>query len=273
MAENVGARPIIRWAGSKKKLLPELFRSAPSFEGKYLEPFAGSACLFFKINAKKSCINDLNEELIRFYITVVSNPVEVYERFIGIERTRDSYYRIRSEYNSISNIIDKSAAFLYLNRNCFNGIYRVNKSGIFNVPFSDSRVASYPTMEDFISASRALSSAKLSSMDFELFCDYNCTSGDFVYLDPPYYVPKVRIFREYNQTDFTEADTLRLANLLGKIDQRGARFLLSYPKGDLTQQLCADWHSKETRTSRTVAGNVSARRSETEVLVANYSLS
>ena len=272
MTEEFRGRPIIRWAGSKKRLLPELFRATPQFTGKYLEPFAGSACLFFNINADRSCINDLNRNLIEFYRNVVNYPDDVYDMFYNIERSKEVYYEIRSKLNTIENEIERSAAFLYLNRNCFNGIYRVNKSGIFNVPFSNSRVAAYPTKQAFLQASKSLAKATLHSSDFETFCDENCSDGDFVYLDPPYYVPKTRVFREYNQTDFTEADTLRLAKLLDTINSRGANFLLSYPKGELTQQLCKAWYSKETRTARTVSGVVAARRSETEVMIANYFL-
>lgn len=272
MSETPNARPIIRWAGSKKRILPELVRSAPRHFNQYIEPFAGSACVFFKLNPEKSIINDLNRDLIEFYETSSNNPVDVYDAFIAIERTRERYYTVRQSQGTSKSDIEKAADFFYLNRNCFNGIYRVNKKGMFNVPYSDSRVAPYPSRDEFVAAAKSLKSSKLRSLDFEHLCEEGCRSGDFVYLDPPYYIPKVRIFREYNQTDFTEADTQRLLELLQRISARGAKFLLSYPKGDLTDGLTKQWNSREIKATRSVAGSASARRSEVEVLIANYEM-
>ncbi|MGR9348683.1 DNA adenine methylase (plasmid) [Rhizobium leguminosarum] len=273
MHEAKSSHPVIRWAGSKKRLLPEMLRCIPEFTGKYLEPFAGSACLFFKLSPAKASINDLNRDLIEFYSIISESSDEVYNQFSNIERSKNRYYEIRSTYADLTDAIQRASAFLYLNRNCFNGIYRVNKRGIFNVPFSDSRVAPYPTREDFNSAARLLAKTHLHTDDFEAFCHSNCDRGDFIYLDPPYYIPKVRIFREYNKTDFSEDDTYRLVSLLQEIDSRGAQFLLSYPKGDLTQILSETWSSREIKATRSIAGSALARRSETEVLIANYGLS
>lgn len=272
MSVTTQARPIIRWAGSKKRLLPEILRSAPKFSGQYIEPFAGSACVFFKLNPAAASLNDLNQDLIDFYITSSRFPHDVYECFSAFERNKERYYEIRLAQKITTSEVERAAQFLYLNRNCFNGIYRVNKKGLFNVPFSNSRVASYPSLEEFVSAASSLNRTNLRSMDFEAFCEETCEKDDFVYLDPPYYIPKVRIFREYNKTDFTGADTQRLLKLLERISAKGAKFLLSYPKGELTAGLAQQWYSREIKAIRSVAGSTDARRSEVEVLIANYEM-
>lgn len=272
MSESCDARPIIRWAGSKKRLLPQLVRSAPRHFNQYLEPFAGSACVFFRLNPERSIVNDLNRELIDFCITSSNSPSDVYNAFIGIERTKARYYTVRDSQEQSKSAVEKAADFLYLNRNCFNGIYRVNKAGKFNVPYSDSRVAPYPSRQEFLAAARSLKRSTLRSVDFEQLCEDYCQPGDFIYLDPPYYIPKIRIFREYNQTDFTEADTQRLIDLLQRMSARGAKFLLSYPKGDLTEGLSKQWNAREVKATRSIASSASARRSEIEVLIANYEM-
>lgn len=270
IADGIDPRPIIRWAGSKKRLLPVMAGLFPAFTGEYLEPFAGSACVFFRLRPKRSRLNDLNAELINFYKVAADKAEDVYDNFREIPRSREAYYETRKIYYEIDDELDRASAFLYLNRNCFNGIYRVNKDGHFNVPFSDSRVAPYPTRDEFLSAASTLRSAQLYCSDFEQFCEKNCQKGDFVYLDPPYYIPRVRIFREYDKRDFTEEDTARLVQTLDMIDARGALFLLSYPKGELSAHLSKRWNAKEIKAMRSVAGSASARRSETEVLVTNY---
>lgn len=272
MRYQTESQPIVRWAGSKKRQLSQFGRYIPQFEGKYIEPFAGSACVFFFIAPQMASINDLNFHLINFYRAVSQNPEEIYDLFFSIDRSSDKYYQVRDQYRIERNATKKAAFFMYLNRNCFNGIFRVNKSGHFNVPYSNRRVAPYPSREEFIKSAKFLSSASLTSVDFEIFCKETCASGDFVYIDPPYYVPDVRIFQEYTQTVFTEADTTRLIETLALIDGRGARFLCSYPKGDLTSKLKRTWESTEIRATRSVAGSAAARRSETEVLLANFSL-
>lgn len=272
MLTNKSALPIVRWAGSKKRILPEILRAVPKFSGKYVEPFAGSACLFFRLNPDRASLNDLNQRLTDFYRTASIMPDEVYEKFVSIERSRERYYEVRAQQNLPNDPVLAAAHFLFLNRNCFNGIYRVNKSGAFNVPFSNSRVAPYPSLEEFLDASKLLRRAEISSADFETFCERVCGEDDFVYLDPPYYVPEVRIFREYNETDFTENDTQRLVALLDRMAERGVKFLLSYPKGALAAELAARWSSREFKAMRSIAGNSSARRAEIEVLIANYDL-
>src|SRR5689334_20156935 len=118
--------PILRWAGSKKRSLPDIIPILPRTSERYLEVFAGSACLFFHMAPARAVISDSNPDLIRFYRAVARHPELVYEQFVSLPRTPETYYRVRSEWSSNKNPISRAALFLYLNRNCFNGIYRTN---------------------------------------------------------------------------------------------------------------------------------------------------
>ena len=262
--------PVLRWAGSKKRSLPYLLEAVPEITGRYIEVFAGSACLFFALNPKRAIISDNNVDLMHFYKTISSHPSEVFKKFSRLHRTEKTYYSIRARYMRKSDEITRSAHFLYLNRNCFNGIFRTNTKGHFNVPFSSSRVPRYPAATEFSKSAAALARAKLRCSDFERICSQEVRRGDFVYLDPPYYVPKKRVFREYSSRPFAEADLVRLADVLREIDSRGAKFLLSYPECRLIKSLAKKWDLSRIKVRRTIAGNASSRGYAPEVLVRNF---
>jgi len=187
-----------------------------------------------------------------------------------IHRTEESYYSIRARYMHDPDEIMRSAHFLYLNRNCFNGIFRTNNKGHFNVPFSSSRVPRYPLAAEFRRSAAALAKAKLRCSDFERVCSQEVRRDDFVYLDPPYYVPKKRVFREYSSQPFSEEDLVRLARVLREIDRRGAKFLLSYPECPIIKKLASKWIFSRIKARRTIAGKMSSRGFASEVLVRNF---
>ena len=158
----------------------------------------------------------------------------------------------------------------FLNRNCFNGIFRVNRKGNFNVPFSDSRVPPYPSKETFLASIEKLRSAKLDCADFASVCDRNVTRGDFVYLDPPYYVPKQRMFREYVPHDFAKEDVDRLRDLLSLIEGRGGYFLMNYPDCYMMRRIARQWNHHCIETRRTVSGTLASRGNSSEILIYNF---
>jgi DNA adenine methylase len=242
----------------------------PAFDGRYIELFAGSACLLFHIAAEQAVLVDNNSELISFYRTLSEHPSEVYEEFIKIPRDAAHYYATRAYLPFETEPLRKAAHFLYINRNCFNGIYRTNTKGLFNVPFAGSRVARYPSLEELKATANVLSRTKLICGDFEVAGRAEVARGDFVYLDPPYYVPSVRVFREYSAKPFVESDLQRLAMLLDEIDRRGAKFLLSYPDCPLISDLARKWSSDRVSVRRSVSGSTAARGYVPELLIRNY---
>lgn len=263
-------KPILRWAGSKKRSLEYLLGAAPEQFERYIEPFAGSACLFFNLSPPKAILGDINPQLMDFYRTVTRHGSRVFDIFLSLKRNSETYYHIRDVYPSEPGIIRKAAYFFYLNRNCFNGIFRVNKSGKFNVPFSDSRVPAYPTKEDFLNSVRALATAKLDCSDFVKLCNKHVREGDFVYLDPPYYVPKQRVFREYVPHDFASEDVARLSTMLQLIDTRGARFLLNYPDCRMMRTIAREWRHHTIEIRRTISGKTDSRGNARELLIYNF---
>lgn len=267
---NSTLQPVLRWAGSKKRSLPQIIPHLPDGYERYIEVFAGSACLFFSLRPKQAVISDNNLELMRFYETLARSPTEVYQQFASIPRDADTYYRVRAEAASASDPVTRSASFLYLNRNCFNGIFRTNATGEFNVPFSASRVPRYPLLEEVQHAAVALSHATIRCADFETVCRDMVSEGDLVYLDPPYYVTTRRVFREYSSRPFSASDLERLTDLLLEIDRRRARFVLSYPDCGPMRKLARHWRTSRIRVMRSISGKLSSRGYARELLLRNY---
>jgi len=243
----------------------------PKSYGRYVELFAGSASLFFRLAPGRAILSDNNIQLMSFYRTVRFRPAAVYKQFASIPRDRETYYAVRQSYEFLPDAVMRAACFFYLNRNCFNGIYRTNLRGAFNVPFSDERVPPYPTEEEVEHAAKALRRASLECVDFCEAGKRNAESGDFVYLDPPYYRPRKRVFREYSSRPFAAEDIARLQRLLRVLDKRKAKFLLSYPACPMSERLAKEWQHTAISVRRTVAGNVGFRGNARELLIFNYS--
>jgi DNA adenine methylase len=161
-------KPFLRWAGSKRKLLPTLCEYWGSEFGVYHEPFLGSGSLFFAIGPEVAYLSDTNEDLINAFLCVRDFPREVYSRLRKIPTDEKEYYRIRGLYgfSKRAGEITRAARFIYLNKYCFNGIYRTNSSGIFNVPYSGSRVGNLISLEDFLVISQRLKNADIVVSDF-----------------------------------------------------------------------------------------------------------
>ena len=263
-------RPLLRWAGSKRQLLPQL-RAYWDASGcnRYVEPFAGSAAHFFDIEPRSAIINDTNEELIGFYRCMQTDAAAVFALADSWPIDDETYYDLRTLFRSERKVIRRSAMFFYLNRNCFNGIYRTNLSGYFNVPFGGSKTGSLPKWEEIESAVKLLASASLRCDDFESLLKREVRAGDFVYLDPPYAVENRRVFVQYSANTFGSADLQRLSDLLHCIDALGATFLLSYAMAPEARHFFAHWQSRRTSTQRNVAGFAHHRRRAMEMLVTN----
>lgn len=262
---------VIRWAGSKRKILPKL-RSAyeqSGSAGKYIEPFCGSAALFMELQPAAAVLADANRELVMALIALRDRPREVFDEVSAIPISEEFYYKVRA--CSMEGEISPEARFFYLNRLCFNGIYRTNKSGKFNVPYGGRlKPATIPSWEkwDFFSAS--LKMAEIYCGDFQDIVDRVAVAGDFIYLDPPYAVSNRRVFKQYSAQEFGEEDLIRLTRLLESLDRRGAKFLVSYAQSPETKLISAGWNVRRTLAQRNVAGFAQHRRRAVEVLISNF---
>lgn len=263
-------RSLLRWAGSKRQLLGNLKQYwNASEERRYVEPFAGSAALFFDLKPKKAIINDVNKQLIGFYRAIKKSPEQLYQIATSLSPDEKTYYKIREAYAVEPEPIKRGAYFFYLNRYCFNGIYRTNLAGKFNVPFAASKTGALPSWGEIEKAVQQLRKASTSTEDFEHLIDSKIEKNDFVYLDPPYAVENERVFKQYNATTFGLTDLERLKASLSTIDKRGAKFVLSYADCPEALEAFSDWHHQEVSCQRNVAGFAHHRRKATELMFSN----
>lgn len=263
--------PIIRWAGSKRQIIPRIANMYRGGASRYIEPFAGSACIFFHLEPPAAVLGDLNSELINTFRSLRKdvNTVLGYVRKYPI--SEKFYYNLRQVDPKTLSSTEAAARFLYLNKYCFNGLYRTNLQGKFNVPWgARDRVQKFDEAH-IIQASKILKKAKLINGDFEETLG-EVKRNDFVYLDPPYVVDSRRVFSSYLPDSFSELDINRLADNLSKIDRKGARFILSYATSAEANRLTEEWFCKKILVRRNIAGFASNRRKAFEVLVSNFEL-
>lgn len=260
-------KPFLRWAGSKRKQLPRLAQFWTAAHTRYVEPFAGSACLFFELAPSKAVLGDNNSSLIEVYRHVRDQPDEVYDRLRRIRRDSETYYRWRKRHPNDLDLETRVVRFIYLNRNCFNGIFRLNEKGEFNVPMG-TRAGAYFTRYDLGQCASLLRNAQLLTGDFLRTIDY-VRAGDFVYLDPPFALESRRVFRQYGTESFSTLDVPRLATSLRLIVGRHADFLVSYADCKEARGLAIEWNAIRLPIRRHVAGFAGSRRLAYEWLISN----
>jgi DNA adenine methylase len=261
------AKPFLRWAGSKRKQRHRLAQFWTPSHRRYIEPFAGSACLFFELAPPKAILGDNNADLIEVYRVVRDQPDRLYNRLCRIKRDAETYYRWRGKRPADLDLETRAVRFLYLNRNCFNGIFRTNEKGEFNVPIG-TRPGAYFSKDDLLTCSSLLRNARLIAGDFARTVA-QVRAGDFVYLDPPFAVKSRRVFREYGHQSFDTSDMARLATSLTMIVEAGADFLVSYADCRESRDLVGRWNAVRLAVRRHVAGFTGGRRKAYEWLISN----
>lgn len=261
--------PFLRWAGSKRKLLPRLKEFWTKGHKRYVEPFAGSACLFFALRPPKAIIGDLNPELISTYIEVKYRLSGVLAELAKLPPwDKEEYLRLRSLDTSRLQSQARAARFIYLNRFCFNGIYRTNLKGQFNVPYSGDGCGALPQGEVFRRCSLVLRGARFVNGDFEAVLS-QAEKGDLVYMDPPYAVRARRVFREYDPGTFTHEDIARLRSWMMRLNKAGISFLVSYAESDEADILRKGFSCKTISVRRNIAGFAAHRAWTNELLISN----
>lgn len=256
----------IRWAGSKKQTVRQLSRYWAG--GRYIEPFAGSACLFFELEPEEAVLGDLNWELVSAMQALRSNVGKVLALLRTLPTGKKAYYNVRQQDPATLGQYALAARFLYLNRYCFNGLYRTNLQGRFNVPYGPPRSGLGVDEESIRRAARLLQRATVLHGDFESTLAH-AGRGDFVYLDPPYVVSSRRVFREYMPGSFCADDLVRLRELLSDLERRGASFVITYADSPEARRLLRHWQPRRIRTRRNIAGFASDRRVTYELLATN----
>jgi DNA adenine methylase len=264
--KNSRISAFLRWAGSKKQLLPILQEYWVPTHKRYVEPFAGSACLFFRIGPSKSMLGDLNAALIKMYRCLKSEPEAVIDALFDLPKGRRHYQQIRSMDATDMSDAGRAARFIYLNRFCFNGLYRTNKLGNFNVPYGGGKSGSLPSRELLRACSASLRRTILLDGDFGDTLA-RVVAGDFVYLDPPFSVAARRTFNEYNAAVFASADVKRLREWMHVLVSRGASFVVSYAESEEGRFLARGFATRRVTVKRHIAGSFTNRVKSRELLI------
>ena len=274
-AESAGrARPFVKWAGGKSFLLPQLLVRMPRDFQTYVEPFLGGGALFFAAAPQRALLNDVNREIINAYTVVRDDVDRLLEDLAGHQHTEAYFYRLRELDRSpdywVMSSIEKASRLIYLNKTCYNGLYRVNSRGEFNVPFGDyenPRIVDEPNLR---ACSEALRGVELVSGPFEDL-EARLEKGDFVYLDPPYApVSETANFASYTKDGFRESDQVRLAELCARLDAKGVRFMLSNSDTPRMRDLYKGFHVEFVEAARAINSKADRRGPVQELIVRNY---
>lgn len=261
-------QPFLKWAGGKRWLFTEDFvNSLPQKINRYIEPFLGGGAGFFALEPKKALLSDISPELINLYQVVRDSPkrLQEYLRHHQEEHCHDYYYTIRQ--SKFTERVQRAAQFLYLNRTCWNGLYRLNRLGEFNVPIGTKTIVCLPS-DNFLQASKLLRAAEIVCQDFEDPINM-ATDGDLLFVDPPYTVKhNMNGFIKYNENIFSWTDQVRLKDALVRASKRGAMVILTNADHASIRELYDGFGSHVTVERHSViSGKRSGRASITELMV------
>jgi DNA adenine methylase len=257
-------RPFLRWAGSKQALIPQILPLLPANFGRYYEPFLGSGALFFALRPKLATLSDYSSELIGAWRAVRDHHPKLEAYLAPLKPSKDFYYRLRA--NRSSDEATRAAEFLYLNKTCWNGLYRVNGKGEFNVPYGAPRSDFIFDAENLLACSNLLKRAGVSirRSDFKSALA-TVRANDLVFLDPPY-VTKHNFngFRDWNERLFSWQDQERLAETAKRLADKGAHVVVSNADHPDVIELYAGFHRSTLVRASTLASDTSRRGSVTE---------
>lgn len=262
-AASIQAKPILKWAGGKTQMLSELIPKVPASYGRYIEPFFGGGAMFFALQPENAVIADSNPELINMYRQVASNVEDVIKYLRTYENTSEMFYAVRSlEWTALPKA-EAAARTIYLNRTCFNGLYRVNKQGRFNVPFGRYKNPKICDEEGLRAASEVLKKAEILCGDYILVLEHYAQPGDFVFLDPPYLpISEYSDFKRYTKEQFYEEDHIELAKMVMTLHERGCHIILTNSNHPLVHELYAPFTIEVIQTKRHISCNGSTRKGE-----------
>ena len=271
------AAPVVKWVGGKRQLLPQILPLIPKRMSAYCEPFLGGGAVLFALQPRRALVNDLNQDLITVYRVIKENADALIEHLSRHENTPEYFYRIRDldrdreAYAALSDV-EKASRLLYLNKTCYNGLFRVNASGAFNSPYGHYRRPNIVNEQTIRGVSRYFNSCDITffSEDFAAVLD-RVPRGGFVYLDPPYDpVSDTASFTGYNRGGFGREEQVRLKACCDALTARGVRFLLSNSATPFIRELYSSYHVSIVQARRAVNSVARRRGAIVEGLVRNY---
>ncbi|MFA6331795.1 MAG: DNA adenine methylase [Methanoregula sp.] len=276
----VKCSPFIKWAGGKRQLLAELGRRLPPGWNTYYEPFIGGGALLVHLEnqgcLKQAVISDLNSELINLYRVVQDTPGMLVEALANEEFQNEevAFKRMKERFNAMigdpSQSLERAALLIYLNKHGFNGLWRVNRKGKFNVPFGRYRKRSIPSYTSILKFSAMLEKVKILNEDFAVAIK-TAKKGDFIYFDPPYQpVSKTASFTDYNSRGFHFEEQERLAKLFRRLTKKGVQVMLSNSKVPEIEDLYENYTIETVDAKRFINCNGERRKGIQEIIVTNY---
>ena len=276
-------KSFVKWPGGKKQLVERLIERLPEnytqTNHSYFEPFIGGGALFLALEEKKATINDLNSELINCYKVIKDKPEELMDKLssyqdsfnllMSADEKKQYYYDIRDKYNSLLmsksyDEVELAALLVFLNKSCFNGLYRVNSKGLFNTPFGHKESVKTFDKDNIIGVSKLLKDVKIENKDFEDVCQ-TAQKGDFVFFDSPYF----DTFDTYQKGGFSIEDHKRLARLFKELTDKGVYCMLTNSNTDFIKGLYSEYNIDVVPVKRMINCNGNKRTGE-EVIIRNY---
>ncbi len=270
--------PFVKWAGGKRQLLPQIKERMPEKYNTYYEPFVGGGAVTFELLPENAVINDINKALVNAYRQICNEP-DAFLKGVGKldsemwEDGKEYYYMLREHYNDkmlkSEYDVELAALFVFINKHCFNGLYRVNGRGLFNVPYNNSRRKSVDE-DSILAVSKFLKGVTILEGDFEAACA-NATEGDFVFIDSPYAPLNPTSFESYTKEGFDMESHKRLARLFDELTERGCHCMLTNHNTELINQLYGDKGYKiDVVSVKRMINSDATNRVGEEVIICNY---
>ncbi len=281
-------RPIVKWAGGKTQIIEDIRKNLPLDYSNYIEPFLGGGAVYFylyrnnllsagalRTEYRPPILSDRNQRLIGMYRAICNNPEKVMKRLDSLmsKRNKEDYYDLREKWKTVTDATENAALFIYFNKMCYNGLYRVNQNQEFNVPWGKRSSVKLYNIRTILSVSEALSEAVITCEDFEFPLNW-AEEDSFVYLDPPYHFPnRENGFTSYTSKGFSEDEQIRLAQEVRKLSQKGCKILISNSDTPLIRSLYPEdegFFFERITARRLISCNAEGREEITEVLIRNY---
>lgn len=274
------AKPFVKWAGGKRQIIDKLLKLIPENYNTYYEPFVGGGALLFELAPKNAVINDSNQELMNVYKTISSD--KGFEETLRLlnhyesKHNEEFYYKIRNldkdqkKFAKLTNA-EHAARTVYLNKACFNGLYRVNRKGEFNVPFNKKLKVNTYDSQNMTLAYVYFQTNHITMLN----CDFeeavkDAKKGDFIYFDPPYDSENEATFNSYTENGFGKEEQIRLAKVYKELSERGCYVMLSNHNTTLIHELYKEYHIHIITAKRNINSNGKKRGKVEEVIITNY---
>ncbi|MDD2556215.1 MAG: DNA adenine methylase [Syntrophaceticus sp.] len=277
MSKNKLVAPVVKWVGGKRQIIDEIMKYVPTNFSTYYEPFLGGGAVLFELQPKKAVVNDINAELMNIYVVIKKNVEELIDDLKQYKNEKEYFYRIRKrdrdkeQYNKLTPV-QRASRIIYLNKTCYNGLFRVNKNGEFNAPFGNYKNPNIVNETTLRAVSAYFNKAKIRFVcqDFQEALK-NARKGAFVYLDPPYDpVSETSSFTGYYKGGFDRDEQISLKQVCDKLDKGGIRFLLSNSATDFILDLYQDYRIEVIQAKRAINSKGDRRGDVDEVLVMNF---